>query len=559
MWINRFTYSFKKSFLYWRYLDEAMFRLIPTPHDDVKMESAATGASLHDGAYQMVTKSLNLSLIHPGPNMFNYTGFKSGAFKSLALVELYAEAEARTVLDFRYKDVGDDQFWFIVYLNYKPAESTNWTQTTLIKDFESRRDITDAPIQYDDFYFTVNPVVATSKNGTCAIFLWKGTLHVLDFVGPSSLASGSLHGFTMMRSRLVKSLQSNIRMRGALVDDDGLTIVLVTDTDSVISLKRNYTLRERPEPIPIDPVYDTLSPDLAEKENRRSDSSTEDSASPKTNVDASGPTAENPNLAFFKTPWDIGFLFDAQPAISNIQGSHALHNPQTSPPTPSSPTAILKTLERGAWRLDKLWSPDFLFEESLQTASIVSLVFIPHNVQATDDKEKTPTKLLALLWSNDVLTILNLDESYSGSFVFRFMKEKWIMFVGMGIVVGLFIQNELRWSARDAFLRANFVRPFAVRVVNVQQQSQQQEHQPPGRTDVNSPGTQPRASSSSSTTTTTTTTTTTLVRDVGPSHVSTTTTEIVDGVAVTTSTVEERTDSSYSTTTVTSTNSIATE
>ncbi|KAJ3019656.1 UNVERIFIED_CONTAM: hypothetical protein HDU68_010571 [Siphonaria sp. JEL0065] len=562
MWINRFSYTFKKSLLYWRYLDEQMFRLVPTVDS-------------------RISENIESSPINAGPQ-FSTAGLKSG-FKSLALVELYSEDGVQTVLDFRYKDMGNDDFWFKVFLNYRNANEIKWNQHLLINDYESRRQLSDVPIQYDDYYFTVNPVVALSRNGTCALFLWKGTIHVLDYVGSQKLANGESHGFTMMRSRLVKSLQSNIRMRGAVVDDDGLTVALVTDTDSVITLRRNFTVQERPEQPPIDPVYQVLAPGLAAKETSSKEiqsSTTEPSDSKSGPNSDSTPPAENPSLAFFTAPWDIGFLFDTQPAISNIQALQSLHNPSPPPPLPpKSATAILPTLERGSWRLETLWSPDFMNEASVETASIVSLAFLPPDAlpqlpttnddTAADASQQTlkQPKLLMLLWSNDIVLTLNLDETYGGSFIWRFIREKWSMFLGMGIVVGLFITNELRWSARDAFLRANFVMPFgaagggrvraaatAVRVVRTTTTTTttQQQQQPAGQTPVGEgAGVVPNGSQ--------TQTTTTVIQEAGTTtpaieRVETNRTEVVDGMIVTTSTVQERSTrrtSSSSTTTTT--------
>ncbi|ORY48970.1 hypothetical protein BCR33DRAFT_714060 [Rhizoclosmatium globosum] len=441
MWINKFLYTYRKSLLYWRQLDDYMFRMIPTADSKIhgKIES----------------ESVNAGPMHDKP------GYGSG-FKSLALVEMFAEEGAQTVLDFRYKADGDDDFWFYIFINHRGVGQTNWTQTIVHKTFESLRQVNDLPIQFDDYYFINNPVVSTARNGTCAVFLWKGILHVFDYVGSKNLVSGAPHGLTLMKSRLVKSLQTNVRMRGAVVDDDGLLIAMVTDTDNVISLQRNFTVRPRPEPLPVDPVYETLAPDLAAQEAKERNVATQEQPQEQSQQQQQ-PKPLNPAEAFFRAPFEIGFLFDAQPSVSNIGSVANLQNPETPPPPkPVFTTTLVDTLERGPWRLDKLWSPDFLNEVSLKKASIVSIALVPP--QSTPDSQP-PAKLISLLWSNDVLTVLNLSASQKDSFVLRFMQEKWVMFMGMAFVVAMFVQYEIAWAARDAMLRAYFARPFPAAVV----------------------------------------------------------------------------------------------
>ncbi|KAJ3389223.1 hypothetical protein HDU84_008961 [Entophlyctis sp. JEL0112] len=399
MWINRFIYTFNKRLLYARQLETSSFRLISTDDESSMTEhkiNAETG---------VVFKSLQSN---GGPIVD-----KSILGKSLMLVELHAEGEGQAVLDIRYKATkNDDAFWFYVFLNHRPSPSSPWTQTRLIRSLESLRQFDEISFRSEDFYFVTNPVVAVSQTGKCAVFMYKGVLHVLDFVGSPNLLDEAPHGFTLMKSRLINTLQSDIRMRGAVIHDDGLFMAMVTDADNIITLRREYLFREK--------VASSGLSDLS---------------------------ASN----VFLVPYEVNFVFDAllqqqQPANQNL---------------PKSPATMKENIERYGWSVEKIWSPEIFNDPTILDTSIVSVAFIPpaNTEHSGGGSSASVSPQLAILWKNDLLLILDLDSDQTSSFVATFLIRKWPMFAAMTVVVAFFVINEMRFWARDAVLRQTLLNP----------------------------------------------------------------------------------------------------
>ncbi|KAI8613172.1 hypothetical protein BC830DRAFT_1133373 [Chytriomyces sp. MP71] len=432
MWISKFSYSFTRSLLYLRQLDASAYRLIPSKL--VKKESDAGN----------LPSRLLSSPENAGPILEK--DLHGSGVDSLVLTELYAEGDGQTILDIRSKTVTDDSFHFTVHLHHRPNPLAPWAMSTLLRRFEVLAQLDELPVRYDDFYFLSNPVAAVSRGGRCAMWVYKGTVHILDWVGSDALKEGAAHGFTLTKSKLVKSLQSNVRVRGLVVADDGLMGVLVTDTDSIITIKRNFTIRERPEP-PADSDRDQSQDTLVAESPV---------ASPSANAEASAD-------AFFASPFEVSFLFDAQPSISQIRAQ-----PPTAPGTKTGEISmqLQDSLERGRWRLDSLWNAELLNEATVRAdnVSIVSLALLPKPSVKVDNEVEPPT-LLGVLFSNDVLFVLNLDSHHDGSFLRSFVQEKWKMFAGMFFVIAWFTYKEFSFSQRDAALRAVFFPPPPAAVV----------------------------------------------------------------------------------------------
>ncbi|KAJ3404100.1 hypothetical protein HDU80_003282 [Chytriomyces hyalinus] len=412
MWIGKFSYSYSGSILYTRQLDKFSYRLISKQAQLQYSPSENNPVPILDSSSSLMGPILDKSIY--GSNL-----------KVLAITELYAEEGAHTVLDIRYDSLDEDNFWFYVFLNYKAPGSSEWIQHVIVKGRETLVQMDEIPIRHDDYYFIINPIVAVSKGGKCAMFVYKGSVHVLDHVGPDKLKEESAHGFMLTKSRLVKSLQSNVRVRGMVVSDDGFVASMVTDTDSVVTLKRNYTIRARPEP------------ESPPSQPLRQESS--DSAASETSNSAESESAGHSAESFFRSPFDINFLYDSQPSISQIQSAGIVESEPSLVKELSSPVALSKLFERGKWRLESVWNPEFMNEVALREPStvIVSLALVP---------KSNPDDL--------TLLVLNLDEEESGSFIVSFFFEKWKMFLGMGVVIAFFTFNEVRFSRRDAALRA---------------------------------------------------------------------------------------------------------
>ncbi|KAI8844017.1 hypothetical protein BJ741DRAFT_262091 [Chytriomyces cf. hyalinus JEL632] len=422
MWIGKYSYSYSGSILYTRQLDKFSYRLISKQAQLQCSSSEKNPVPVLDSSSSLMGPILDKNTY--GSNL-----------KVLAITELYAEEGAHAVLDIRYDSLDEDNFWFYVFLNYKAPGSSEWIQHVIVKGRETLVQMDEIPIRHDDYYFIINPIVAVSKGGKCAMFVYKGSVHVLDHVGSDKLKEESAHGFMLTKSRLVKSLQSNVRVRGMVVSNDGFVASMVTDTDSVVTLKRNYTIRARPEP------GSPPSQPLRQESSDSSASETSNSAE----SESAGHSAES----FFRSPFDINFLYDSQPSISQIQSAVIVESEASPVKELSSPVALSKLFERGKWRLESVWNPEFMNEVALREPStvIVSLALVPKS--NPDD-----LTLLALLFSNNILVVLNLDEEDSGSFIVSFFFEKWKMFLGMGVVIAFFTFNEVRFSRRDAALRA---------------------------------------------------------------------------------------------------------
>ncbi|KAJ1568472.1 hypothetical protein HK405_001610 [Cladochytrium tenue] len=246
-----------------------------------------------------------------------------------------------------------------------------------------------------DFYLRIvykkTAIAATNRNSTVAAFVFKGSVYTFDHVGPSKDLP---HGYLFSRRRVAGLESRELRVRGALLDDSGLHLACVMEGDSVLHFYR-YPRGHREEDM-IVPAGLTSGPFL------------------------------------FDIPYEVNFVFDGAvrrfPSGSSGGGAPAAFHPAT----------------RGPWIVRSVWDARLVGEQSVLTASISSLAFVPPPSQDSpersgrqtgsprpplapligtiaDSQGVPPPPILALLWDNGAVHILNLSARHEGSFFLVFV------------------------------------------------------------------------------------------------------------------------------------------
>ncbi|TPX63268.1 hypothetical protein SpCBS45565_g06725 [Spizellomyces sp. 'palustris'] len=96
----------------------------------------------------------------------------------------------------------------------------------------------------DQLFWLGTPVVAASLNSKSVAWVFLGRIFTLDYIGKET--SGKSHGYVLDDSRIVDEIShSNLKIRGANLNQDGSVLALVTEVDDMIVFKRSPSSSER--------------------------------------------------------------------------------------------------------------------------------------------------------------------------------------------------------------------------------------------------------------------------------------------------------------------------
>ncbi|KAJ3316134.1 hypothetical protein HDU76_002060 [Blyttiomyces sp. JEL0837] len=468
MWINKMSLNFRGDVVYARELDRSLFRMIESK--DIQ---------------GLTSEKLAPKLSIAGP-----TYEKSELGSALALIELYSSGEGKTVMDIRYKSIDDDEFIFYMRILHKPSPDAPWKEQTLVRSRESLKPNTeDEPAPVDEYYFITNPIIGVSRDLKTCSFVYRSTLFTLDYLGEST--PQTVFGYILTETK-VRSLEAReLRIRGAIMSDSARSLITVTDTNTIIKFTRPNRTQPYHIPASVKPS-DPYRPSIFEVPNEinsfydasmevRADAPSVEKGNGNHDGKVEGGNNADGNVK------DQGIL-DKNDDGGNLKMSeegkqqHQQQQPDTAGTGPVDQTGSGSLLSiyprrvgsgkfKGTWSVDMVWNAELVGEASVSTASIVSMALMPSGggtstgsrnggVGSNDDDDDDSKgdgndvdeepRILALLWGhsdhvdNCILILLDLSETYEGSFFYAFIAERWPMILSMVIVTVMFGMNELR-------------------------------------------------------------------------------------------------------------------
>ncbi|KAI8906505.1 hypothetical protein DFJ77DRAFT_514290 [Powellomyces hirtus] len=238
----------------------------------------------------------------------------------------------------------------------------------------------------DQLSWLTTPVVASSSTAKTLAWIFLGRIFTLDYV--NATVSGKTHGYILDDTTTVTDLNSaDLRLKGANLNDDGTVLAVVNESDDIITFERPLTAS----------VPDTDSEPWFWDD-------------------------------FFAISHEVGFFFDGSLESTPMTREHD----------------DVASYRRPAWHLKNVWLNEVDAMAGGQVVVAFNLINGTDLVAGNISKSISPGSYILILYSNNVLNLLDLQHTYEGSHVKRFFKARWPMLSAMAGVVAMFVGNELR-------------------------------------------------------------------------------------------------------------------
>ncbi|KAJ3215428.1 hypothetical protein HDU67_000412 [Dinochytrium kinnereticum] len=376
MWIHRYNYGYSGNILYSRQLDSHPFRII-------KKESRLIASESNDS--KLESKDTIIGPQYP----------KGVMGSTIALMELYAENGDLAVLDLRYRSIDDDTLHFFGYILHMKAgnhlnasyhkiifgqETGEWT---MMKVFSERASLKaegdEEPPHVDEFHFLTNPVLATSNGTKTVAFVYRSTMHTLDF-DPRHVSTQNPSGYVRSLRKIRGLTPTQLRVRGATMDASGETVTFVTDGDSIISMKRTRFMN--------DYLFTTQDP--------------------------------------FAIAPEVAAYFDGITVPPKIRKAGEGEKPPLFSP----------------WKVETLWNAELAgLSDAFGNARVVSLTVVPKLVSDNSDRS-IPNGAVGVLYDSGLFILLDPSRPRNAFFLLNFLSSRLEMVIAMLAVVFFFVGTE---------------------------------------------------------------------------------------------------------------------
>ncbi|KAJ3018389.1 hypothetical protein HKX48_002940 [Thoreauomyces humboldtii] len=330
----------------------------------------------------------------PGPSVASSPGYQ------LLVTELFSEGDSPlSVFTVTYGDEHDDHY--NVSMCIFTLIDGDWVKHEIFKDpWLPRRNAFTPVLAHDGLeadevqtmpFWFVKPVVALSKDSKTIAWLFLGRIFCLDYV--NATVAGRPHGYVLETTHFSDlNTAVDLDMSEGKLNDDGTLFVVRNINKDILTFERNPTSQDPPV------------------------SSTED-------VDEDGGSWWDD---FFTITYEVGFFFDGS---------------LESTPMREDPAVVAS--RRPEWKIKSMW-PNHV-DAKAAGKSIVAMSLVSDLPSHLLPKGRAPGgSYILVLYSNLVLNVLDLQASYEGSHMKRFIWQKWPMLTAMVGVIAVFVGNEAR-------------------------------------------------------------------------------------------------------------------